>query len=69
MSNAQCNVLFLSTPSNIEALFDACFPRQHRAHVEAWRYHQWQSTRDARTAAIDAGLMAEVRDMVEERKS
>jgi hypothetical protein len=69
MSNAQCNVLFESTVSNLEALMDACFPREPKAHVEAWRYHQLEITRDARRAAIDAALMAEVGKMVEEFKN
>lgn len=50
------NIIFQSNTSNLEVLMDACFPRQLKAHVEAWRYHQEKTTRAARNAAIDAHL-------------
>lgn len=54
------NVQFESNASNLEVMLDACFPRQHKAHVEAWRYHQNKMLKDARNAAIDALLMKEL---------
>jgi hypothetical protein len=48
------NVCFQSNTSNLEVLMDACFPRQHKAHVEAWLNYQEKLTRAARNAAIDS---------------
>jgi len=50
------NVVFESNTSNLEVLMNACFPRQHKAHVEAYLYHQEKANRAARNAAIDAHL-------------
>jgi hypothetical protein len=53
------NVVFHSSTSNLEAMMDACFPRQHKAHVEAYRAYQEKLTRAARNAAIFDGLKVE----------
>ena len=59
------NVVFDSSVSNLEALMDACFPRQHKAHVEAYLNHQEKMTRAARNAAIDAHLAGALRKLEE----
>lgn len=55
------NVEFDSTISNLEILMDACFPRQHKAHVEAYLNYQEKLTRTSRNAAIDAHLAGVLR--------
>jgi hypothetical protein len=65
MSNQ--NIVFHSSASNLEAMMDACFPRQHKAHVEAYRYHQEKLTRAARNAAIDAHLMQAYKELHDAR--